>query len=54
MKRIICPPTDAFAKYEEIMGEVCKQSNKKLVLIALGPTATILSYGLAKHGYHHY
>jgi glycosyltransferase family protein len=47
--RILCPEKNAFRKYDEIYAEVvaftdrCKDT---LVLTALGPTATILSYYL--------
>lgn len=51
IKRIICPSRDAFSKYDEILKEIIKYSNKNLILIALGPTATVLSYDLAKYGY---
>ena len=50
--RIICPATNAFDKYEQII-EVCKKNipQEALVLCALGMTATILAYDLAKEGY---
>ena len=52
ISRIICPSKDAFSKYSQIIDEVRKQDKSKLILIALGPTATVLSYDLAKDGYH--
>ncbi|UPM54159.1 SP_1767 family glycosyltransferase [Gottfriedia acidiceleris] len=52
IKRILCPATDAFAKYDQIFEEVLKHDKSKLVLIALGPTATVLAYDLANYGYH--
>ena len=49
--RIIAPAQNAFRKYEEILIE-CKKINKnKLILIALGQTATVLTYDLSKLGY---
>lgn len=51
IERIICPAQDAFAHYSTILSEVNKQSVEKLILIALGPTATILAYDLAKINY---
>lgn len=51
IERIICPAIDAFSKYDEILAEVVKHDKSKLVLIALGPTATVLAYDLAKLGY---
>jgi glycosyltransferase family protein len=51
LRRLICPSEDAFAKYDEIFETSKKYGKDKLLLIALGPTATILSYDLAKSGY---
>ncbi|MBT2679816.1 SP_1767 family glycosyltransferase [Bacillus sp. ISL-35] len=52
IERIICPSTNAFEKYEDILNEVIKHDRLKLILIALGPTATVLAYDLAILGYH--
>lgn len=50
--RISCPSTNAFEKYEKILEEVIIKSTKEnLILISLGPTATVLAYDLAKKGY---
>ncbi|MBD1378851.1 SP_1767 family glycosyltransferase [Metabacillus arenae] len=51
IKRIICPSTNAFSKYIEILKEVKQLQKSNLILIALGPTATILSYDLSLSGY---
>lgn len=51
IKRILCPATNAYEKKQEILKEVKKQSKDKLILLSLGPTATILSYELFKEGY---
>lgn len=51
LKRIICPSENAFEKYEEIMQEVLKIDKDKLIMLALGPTATVMAYDLYKHGY---
>ncbi|MGX2961378.1 SP_1767 family glycosyltransferase [Peribacillus sp. JNUCC 23] len=51
IERIICPPIDAFSKYNEILNAVKKQDKSKLILIALGPTATVLAYDLSILGY---
>lgn len=51
IERIICPSINAYSKYNDIFKEVNKQDKSKLILIALGPTATVLSYDLAKKGY---
>lgn len=49
--RILCPPCNAFSKYDKILAEACKQDKNVLFLIALGPTATVLAYDLHKAGY---
>ncbi|HKE59533.1 MAG TPA: GT-D fold domain-containing glycosyltransferase [Pyrinomonadaceae bacterium] len=49
--RLVCPAADAFSKYEEILAAAKKYGQDKLILVALGPTATILSHDLAQNGY---
>lgn len=49
--RILGPAEHAFDRYEELLAETGKQGKDKLVLIALGPTATVLAYDLARVGY---
>ena len=51
IKRILCPAESAFDRYDEILNEALKQPKDKLMLIALGPTASVLAYDLAKAGY---
>lgn len=51
IKRVICPAEDAFEKYDEILNTLKKESKNTLIIIALGPTATVLAYDLAKDGY---
>lgn len=51
IKRILCPSKNAFEKYNKILQEIKKQKKSTLILIALGPTATVLSYDLALEGY---
>lgn len=48
IKRIIAPAQNAFSVYNEILESVKKNAEKRMVLIALGPTATVLAYDLAK------
>jgi glycosyltransferase family protein len=48
LQRILCPAKDAFGMYGEIFSEVKLQGRDKLVLLALGPTATVMSFDLAK------
>ncbi len=50
IQRILCPPTNAFDKYEQILETALQQDKNSLFLIALGPTATVLAYDLAKNG----
>ena len=52
ISRIICPSVNAFKIYNKILNEILKIDKNKLILIALGPTATILAYDLYKNGYH--
>ncbi|MBP3621800.1 MAG: DUF1792 domain-containing protein [Lachnospiraceae bacterium] len=49
--RILGPAVNAFDRYEDILGEALKQDKDKLILIAMGATATVLAYDLAKAGY---
>lgn len=52
IRRILCPSTDAFLKYDEILNAIRKYAKKTdLILCALGATATVLAYDLAKEGY---
>lgn len=52
IRRIILPARDSFSKYNEILEEVKNNySQDVLLLIALGPTATVLAYDFCKLGY---
>lgn len=51
LQRILCPSKNAFSKYDEILEITKKLGENKLILIALGPTATVLSYDLAMAGF---
>ena len=49
IQRLLCPSTNAFDKYDEILKYVKNNLAKsKLYLIALGHTATVLAYELSK------
>lgn len=54
VRRILCPPTNAFEWYQDIL-DYCLENFEKnenvLFLCALGPTATILSYDLCLNGF---
>ena len=53
IKRILCPAKNAFSIYDKIMEATKNNANEEtLILIALGQTATVLAYELAKEGYH--
>lgn len=51
VSRITGPSENAFSKYDALLETVQKVDKNKLILIALGPTATILAYDLHKLGY---
>lgn len=51
IRRILAPATNAFDRYDEIFSKACSIEKDALLLIALGPTATILAYDLSKEGY---
>lgn len=51
IQRIICPSENAFEYYEEILQEIKKVDKNKMIMLALGPTATVLAYDLYKEGY---
>ncbi len=51
IKRILCPAVNAYECYDEILRKTKKASaSVGLVLVALGATATVLAYDLAKVG----
>lgn len=52
IKRIICPSDNAFNIYDKILNETLKIKKNNLILLALGPTATVLAFDLYKNGYH--
>lgn len=50
IKRILAPAENAFDVYDEIIESVKKHYCNELILIALGPTATVMAYDLSKLG----
>lgn len=55
VSRIICPATNAFESYDKILKQVSHYTDSVnnenlLVLVSLGPTATVLSYDLSFRG----
>lgn len=51
IERILCPSKNAINKYDEILKAVNEVDKNKLILLALGQTATALSYDLFKEGF---
>lgn len=52
IKRILCPDTNAYSVYDKILDRARESAlSDDLILITLGPTATILAYDLAMEGY---
>lgn len=50
IKRILGPARSAYDKFDDIVSTVKEHYNGELVLIALGPTATVLAGELYKYG----
>lgn len=48
---IYAPTTEAFEQYEQILEKASVISKDKLIIIILGPTATILAWDLSQLGY---
>ncbi|MGL5583223.1 MAG: SP_1767 family glycosyltransferase [Cetobacterium sp.] len=51
IERIVCPSHEAYSINEKILQESLKIDKNKLILLALGPTATILGFKLYRKGY---
>lgn len=52
IKRILAPNRNAFNYYQPILDKVTQYDKQQyLILLALGPTATVMAYDLAKLGY---
>lgn len=50
VRRILCPAVDAYGHYEKIKDSIIKHANKDdLIILALGPTATVLAYELSEN-----
>ncbi len=50
IKRILCPSKDAFSHYDTILQHTVAAAEGRLVVLALGMTATVLAYDLANKG----
>ena len=51
VQRILGPARDAFDRYDELLAAGQAHGKDKLILIALGPTATVLAYDLGRLGF---
>lgn len=51
VRRILCPSKNAFVVYDRILDEVKKYGQGCLILLVLGPTATLLADDLASAGF---
>lgn len=51
IKRRFCPAENVFNLYDKIIGQAKKFNKSNLILLALGPTSTVLTYDLYKLGY---
>lgn len=49
LERILCPAKNAFDKYDEILSSIRSHGKGKLVLMALGMTATVLAKDLLEY-----
>lgn len=49
-KRLLCPAENAFDAYDQILEKTISCWNGELVILALGPTATVLASDLSKNG----
>lgn len=50
IKRILCPPKNAFSCYNKIKTAIINQKGIDLVILVLGPTATVLAYDISQLG----
>ena len=51
IRRILCPSDNAFKRYDEIFSKVMELTKEDdLIICALGPTATVLSFDLSQNG----
>ena len=51
VERILCPPSQAFASYQEILNACEKIDPERLVLLSIGPSAKPLGLALFRKGY---
>lgn len=52
VKRILCPAKNAYSRHDDILESIKNNVDKNcLIILALGPTATVLAYELSEIGY---
>lgn len=51
VRRILGPSAFAFTKYDELLAEVRKLEKTALLILAMGPVATVMPYDLTGDGY---
>lgn len=51
IQRILGPVQNAYEKYDDLLAAAEKHAEGKLVLLALGPTASVMAYELFEKGY---
>ena len=51
IQHVVAPSINAFEKYDSVLKEILKFDKDCLIVIILGPTATVLAYDLSIHGY---
>ena len=51
IERIICPPNNAYIKYNQILNIAKTIDRQRMILVALGPTGKILTAELAANGF---
>lgn len=51
IRRILGPSAFAYRKYDDLLAEVRKLSKSDLIILAMGPTASVMPYDLADDGF---
>jgi glycosyltransferase family protein len=51
LRRILGPSAQAFSQYDNLLAEVKKLEKSTLIILAMGPVATIMPYDLLEDGY---
>ena len=51
IQRVLSPAVNAYDQYDQLLNAAKRYGRGKLILLALGMTATVMAYDLAKAGY---